>query len=79
MKRKIAYILTILLLCGWSLGAQQLRTASGIQIPQLNDVNQTEFSLQVLPNLNEERQTTLTLRYTGADDYYLTIVQRGEH
>ena len=30
MKRKIAYILTLLLLCGWSLGAQQLRTLRGL-------------------------------------------------
>ncbi len=30
MKRKIAYILTLLLLCGWSLGAQQLRTIRGL-------------------------------------------------
>ena len=30
MKRKIAYILTLLLLCGWSLGAQQLRMIRGL-------------------------------------------------
>lgn len=40
-------------------------------------VSATKFSLGIEPNNTEERKAILKLHYPGAEDYILTIIQRG--